>query len=132
MLEHPPPLDLPLLYDYNYFYFTVPPPTPPPRCFPASAKVNLENGKTVEMSQLHTGDQVQIGKQIITVHNSSCGKVIFSQACVKNSAQVGRCLVKGVCMTRGDMCGKGVMHGKRGVHGEGVCIAGGMHGGGHA
>ena len=42
---------------------------------------------------------------IFTVRNSSCGKVIFSQACVRNSIRGGG-----------------------GVHGRGACGAGGMHG----
>ena len=44
----------------------------------------------------------------------SWGKVIFSEACVKNSAH------------RGGMRGRGV------VHGGGAYIVGGMHGRGHA
>ena len=30
-------------------------------CFPSMAKVNLENGKTVTMSELQIGDHVQAG-----------------------------------------------------------------------
>ena len=30
-----------------------------PKCFPAEAKVHLENGKLVKMSELQTGDRVQ-------------------------------------------------------------------------
>ena len=30
-------------------------------CFPSSAKVKLESGKIVPMSELQIGDQVQIG-----------------------------------------------------------------------
>ena len=41
--------------------FIVPPP-PPPACFPSSARVNLENGKSVTMSQLQKGDKVETGK----------------------------------------------------------------------
>ena len=37
---------------------------------------------------------------IITVRNSSCGKVMFSQACVKNSVGGGR-VWQGACMARG-------------------------------
>ena len=33
---------------------------------------------------------------IITVRNSSCGKVMFSQACVKNSVQGGACVAGGM------------------------------------
>ena len=32
-------------------------------CFPSSSKVNLENGKSVLMSDLQLGDQVQTGKK---------------------------------------------------------------------
>ena len=30
-------------------------------CFPSTAKVNLENGKSVRMSELQVGDKVQTG-----------------------------------------------------------------------
>ena len=57
------------MYDLNNICFTVPPPPtppppppPPPGCFPASAKVRLVTGKAIEMSELHTGEQVQIGR----------------------------------------------------------------------
>ena len=30
-------------------------------CFPSAAKIHLENGKTVEMSELKTGDRIQTG-----------------------------------------------------------------------
>ena len=58
----------------------------------------------------------------ITVPNSSCGKVVFSQV--------------SVILLRGGVHGRG-MHG-RGVHGRGTCMAGGhawqgdKHGRGHA
>ena len=38
-----------------------PPPPPPPSCFPSESKVNLENGKSVTMSELNIGDRVQTG-----------------------------------------------------------------------
>ena len=47
--------------------------------------------------------------RFITVRSSSCGKVMFSLACVKNSVHGGG------------------VHGKKGVHGRG-CMAGGLHG----
>ena len=59
---------------------------------------------------------------IYTVRNSSCGKVMFSQVCVKNSVHRGSC----VC---GE--GRGGMHGEggAGVVKGGMCIAkGGMCG----
>ena len=34
---------------------------------------------------------------IFTVRNSSCEKVMFSQACVKNSAHRGACMAGGEC-----------------------------------
>ena len=55
---------------------------------------------------------------IITACKSSCGKVMFSQACVKNSVDRG-----GMC-GRGDMCGwEADMHGRAGMcgGGRGVC-----------
>ena len=42
-----------------------PPPPPPPSgggCFPSSAKVKIETGKYVRMSELQIGDQVQAGR----------------------------------------------------------------------
>ena len=43
-----------------------PPPPPPPKkgCFPSTAKVKVANGKTVSMTDLQIGDQVQTGKDI--------------------------------------------------------------------
>ena len=62
---------------------------------------------------------------IFIVRNSSCGKVIFSQVCVKNSVHrvvcvmgaymVGGMLSKGLCMVGG-------------MHGTGSCMARGMYG----
>ena len=34
------------------------------QCFPGSARVTLENGKSVEMSALNIGDKVQIGTHL--------------------------------------------------------------------
>ena len=81
----------------------------------------------------------------------SCSKVIFSQACVKNSVNGGgvhsrghawqmcvcgrgvhgrgRCTWQGACMM--GVCIAGGMHGKRGMCSRGACMAGGMHGRGH-
>ena len=42
---------------------TTPPPPPGPSCFPSTARVNLQNGKSVAMSELQIGDHVQAGKQ---------------------------------------------------------------------
>ena len=39
-------------------------PPPPPTCFPSTGLVNLENGKSVTMSELKIGDQVQTGTDI--------------------------------------------------------------------
>ena len=33
------------------------------RCFPSTAKVNLQNGKTLTMSELQIGDKVQTGRK---------------------------------------------------------------------
>ena len=60
---------------------------------------------------------------LITVRNSSCGKVMFSQACVKNSVHRGRVHGKGECAWQGDM------H-SRGHAWWGACVAGGVHDGG--
>ena len=34
-------------------------------CFPSFAKVKLENGKPLAMSELQIGDKVQTGKQLL-------------------------------------------------------------------
>ena len=67
----------------------------------------------------------------------SWGKVIFSEACVKNSVPVGGMCGKGACMAWG-MRGRGGGHAWQGVcmvgegmHGRGLCVVG-VHGGGHA
>ena len=39
-------------------------------CFPSTAKVNLENGKSALMSELQIGDKVQAGKRLLT--HTSC------------------------------------------------------------
>ena len=68
---------------------------------------------------------------------SSCGKVMFSEACVKNSVHGGGGDIHGRGhVWRGDMHGWG--HAWQGacvvggMHGRRTCIAGGMHGRGHA
>ena len=39
-------------------------PPPPPTCFPSTRLVNLENGKSVTMSELKIEDQVQTGRHL--------------------------------------------------------------------
>ena len=60
--------------------------------------------------------------QVITVRNSGCGKVMFSQACVKNSVHwgvcMGGCMSGGTCCGGGDMCGMG--HAADGTHPTGM------------
>ena len=60
------------------------------------------------------------------------GKVIFSEACVKNFVHGGGHAWQGVYMAgacmAGGMHGRGVCMAEGGVHGRGVCVAGGMHG----
>ena len=59
---------------------------------------------------------------LITVRKRSCGKVMFSQACVKNSVGGG-----GACMA-GGVCGRGNVWWAcvaGGMHGMGACVAGG-------
>ena len=79
------------------------------------------------------------GYYYLPFRNSSCGKVMFSQACVKNSVHGGACVTKGgeVCVVRGACVAIAGMHGKGkgghaflkgGIHGKGVCVVGGMHG----
>ena len=47
---------------YSLYCCDCPPPPPPPvtRCFPSTATVSLENGKSVKMSELQVTDKVQI------------------------------------------------------------------------
>ena len=65
-------------------------------------------------------------KNIITIRNSSCGKVMFSQACVKNSVHGGACLARGACVVGGYAWQEG--H----VWRRGMCGREGMCDGGHA
>ena len=53
--------------DYAYHCCDCPPPPPPRRCFPSTAKVSLENGISVKMSELQVGDHVQIGIHILVL-----------------------------------------------------------------
>ena len=55
-----------------------PPPPPPPKrgCFPSTARVSLENGKSVMMSELQEEDHVQIGIYIPLL-NQVCYLVKF-------------------------------------------------------
>ena len=56
---------------------------------------------------------------LITVRKRSCGKVMFSQACVKNSVSGGLAWQKGHVL-QGGMCGRGGgTHGRGRVHGGG-------------
>ena len=69
---------------------------------------------------------------IITIRNSSCGKVMFSQASVfcrgvggglrgwGHAWQGGSCVWLGACVARGKLCVAGVC-GKGGMHGRGMC-----------
>ena len=61
---------------------------------------------------------------IFTVRNSSCRKVMFSQASVSHSVH------RGACMT-GGVCGRGLAW-WGGMCLRGACMAEGMYGGGHA
>ena len=49
-------------------------------CFPATARLTLENGKSITMSELQTGDKVQTGINIVC-HSSrvkkACGSILF-------------------------------------------------------
>ena len=49
-------------FPYSSTTTTAPPPGPS-ACFPSSARVHLQNGKSVTMSQLQIGDQVLAGKE---------------------------------------------------------------------
>ena len=56
------------------------PPSPPCECglndcdcFPSTATVNLENGKTVTMSELQLGDKVQTGIKSVTMSELQVG-----------------------------------------------------------
>ena len=74
----------------------------------------------------------------VTVRNSSCGKIIFSQACIIPSVHSGGglCGEVGCVWQRGGICGKGACMAKGGMHGrghvwwghvcQGVCAGGGM------
>ena len=53
--------------------------------------------------------------QFLPPANEVCEGYVFTGVCPR----------EGACMAGGGMCG-------RGMHGRGACMAGGMHGGGHA
>ena len=42
-----------------------PPPPPSKKCFPSTAKVKLESGKFVKMSELQIGDQIKTGRMVL-------------------------------------------------------------------
>ena len=69
---------------------------------------------------------------IITVRNSSCGKVMFSQACVKNSVHRGACMAGGHAWWEGGMHGKGKHAWQDGHAWWGHVWQEAVHGGGHA
>ena len=50
-------------FPYSTTTTATPPPPPGPSCSPSTARVNLQNGKSVTMSELQIGDHVQAGKQ---------------------------------------------------------------------
>ena len=79
----------------------------------------------------------------VTVRKRSCGKVMFSEACVKNlSTGEGACMEgmcgRGACMVgahawqgggcvwQGGMHGRGMHAWQGGMHGRGACMAGDM------
>ena len=73
-----------------------------------------------------------MGNLYIYCPQQSWGKVIFSEACVKNSVNRGACMARGVhgkedVWWGACVAGVGDMHG-RGMCGRGVCIAGDLHG----
>ena len=45
-------------------------PPPPSGCFPSTARMTLESGKSVTMSELQTGDRVQAGEDIYLFSNN--------------------------------------------------------------
>ena len=59
-----------------------------------------------------------MGVNLLLPPARSCGKVMFSQVCVKNSVQ-GACVAGGACLAGGHVW-------------QGTCMAGGMCGGGRA
>ena len=89
-----------------------------------------------------------MGNLYIYCPQQSWGKVIFSEACVKNSVNRGACMARGVHGKEGVWWGhvwQGWGHAwwghvwQGGVHRRGLawqgrvaCVAGGMHGRGHA
>ena len=63
----------------------------------------------------------------------SWGKVISSEACVKNSVHRGACIAGGACMAEGAcMAGDGGHMWQGGMHGRGHAWQGGKHGRRHA
>ena len=64
---------------------------------------------------------------MVTVRDSSYGKVMFSQACIIPSVHRG----EDVHGLEGHIRGKGDVHGGGGHAWQGVCMAGCVCGGGH-
>ena len=73
--------------------------------------------------------QMSTKTSVITVRNSSCRKVMFSQACVKNPVNGEACMATGYVWQRG-VHSRG--HVWWGYAWQGACTAGGMCGEGHA
>ena len=59
----------------NTYHCCVAPPPPPPaseNCFPSSARLMLESGKSVTMSELKIGDRIETGEQILSLNFKVC------------------------------------------------------------
>ena len=55
-------------------------------CFPAAATVKLESGKSLKMSELQIGDQVETGKKCVKMSELQIGdRVQTGKKCVKMS-----------------------------------------------
>ena len=58
---------------------TTHPPPPTTSCFPSIAKVKLQNGKSITMSELQIGDQVQTGVYKFDINIFGMVSVVYSR-----------------------------------------------------
>ena len=66
----------------TYHCCVAPPPPPKENCFPFSARVALESGKSVTMSELQIGDRVQTSKYTGKLFCKKLGQMYHDTKCL--------------------------------------------------
>ena len=88
--------DIYALFEEDYYCCKCkPPPPPPPRpaCFPSDAKVDVENGKSIRMSELQIRDQLQTGMKSVAMYDLQAedrvqtGMNISNNVCTRSRRQ---------------------------------------------